>query len=69
LRLVDGLLPTFSILLPGRLLLRPFAVALFLVPFVGESGLPLRSLVGRTGRSFLRFTSVKPRSLAMLAKL
>ena len=45
LRLVDGLLPAFTLLLPGGLFPRPFTLAPFLLLFVGESGLSLRRLV------------------------
>src|SRR3954463_8988149 len=45
LRLVDRLLTAFALLLPRGLLPRPFNIAALLFPFVGESGLSLRSLV------------------------
>jgi hypothetical protein len=51
LRLVDGLLPAFTTLLPERLFPRPFALAVFLLAFIRESGLALRRLVaGARGR-------------------
>jgi hypothetical protein len=54
LRLIDGLLSPFTLLLPGGLFPCPFALAVLLLPFVGRSGLPLRRLVGRSGESLLR---------------
>lgn len=49
--LVDRLLTAFTLLLPGGLFLRPFKLPALLLPFVGESGPPLRSLVdGARGR-------------------
>jgi hypothetical protein len=59
LRLVDGLLPTFSLLLPGGLFLRPFTLAGPLLPFVGECGLPLRRLVDWPGGSLLRLVACR----------
>ena len=45
LRLVDRLLTAFTLLLPGGLFARPFALAALLLLFEGESGLSLRRLV------------------------
>src|ERR671912_2705420 len=51
LRLVDCPLTALTLFLSGGLLPRPFRLAGPLFPFVGESGLPLRSLVdGPRGR-------------------
>lgn len=51
LRLVDGLLPAFTALLPGGLFARPFKLAAPPFPFVVESGLPFRNLIdGARGR-------------------
>ena len=52
LRLVDGLLPAFTLLLPGGLFARPFTLAPFLLLFEGESGLSLRRLVDGAGGGF-----------------
>jgi hypothetical protein len=57
LRLGDGLLPVFVLFLPGGLFPCPRAIAALLLPFVGDSGLPLRRLVGRPGGSLLRFAA------------
>ena len=57
LRLVDGLLPVFALFLPGGLFPRPLAIAALLLPFVGDSGLLLRRLVGRPGGCLLRFAA------------
>ena len=54
LRLVDGLLPAFTLLLPGGLFPRPFTLAPLLLPFEGESGLSLRRLVDGAGGRLLR---------------
>ena len=59
LRLIDGLLSPFTLLLPGGLFPCPFALAVLLLPFVGRSGLPLRRLVGRSGGSLLRFAGFR----------
>jgi hypothetical protein len=53
LRLVDGLLLVFALLLPGRLLLGPLALATLALPFVRLSRLPVRRLV-RLGKRLLR---------------
>src|ERR1700730_13182864 len=50
LRLVDGLLPAFALLLPGRLLPGLFALATLPLAFVGLGGLPIDRLVGGRGR-------------------
>jgi hypothetical protein len=51
--LVDRLLTAFTLLLPGTLFARPFALAAPLLLFEGESGLSLRRLVdGARGRPF-----------------
>src|SRR6187399_2227485 len=53
LRLVDRLLPAFTLLLPGGLFLRPFKLAAPPFPFVVESGLSFRNLIdGARGRLF-----------------
>src|SRR5713101_1960826 len=57
LRLVDGLLPVFALFLPGSLFHRPLAIAALLLPFVGDSGLPLHRLVGRPGGGLVRFAA------------
>jgi hypothetical protein len=52
LRLVDGLLPAFTVLLPGGLFARPFKLAAPTFPFVVESGLSFRNLIdGARGRA------------------
>jgi len=48
LRLVDSLLPAFTLLLPGGLFPGPFQLVAPLFPFLGESGLALRRLVDQT---------------------
>ena len=58
LRLVDGLLASFTLLLPGSLLARPFPLAPFLLFFESESGLSVSGLVDREGRRLLRFTGL-----------
>jgi hypothetical protein len=51
LRLVDGLLTAFTVLLPGGLFARPFTLAGPPFPFVVESGLSFRNLIdGARGR-------------------
>jgi hypothetical protein len=51
LGLVDGLLPAFTVLLPGGLFARPFTLAAPPFPFVVESGLSFLNLVyGARGR-------------------
>jgi hypothetical protein len=52
LRLVDGLLPAFALLLPGRLLPGFFALATLPLAFVGLGGLPIDRLVGCAEDSF-----------------
>ena len=53
LRLVDRLLPAFTLLLPGGLILRPFKLAAPPFPFVVESGRSFRNLIdGARGRLF-----------------
>src|SRR6478672_493292 len=59
LRLVDGLLAAFTLLLPGDLFARPFTLAPFLLLFEGESGLSLRCLVDRTGGRLLRLMAFR----------
>jgi hypothetical protein len=59
LRLVDGLLPAFPLLLPGGFFPRPFTIAALLLPFVGGSCLPLRRLVDRLEGSLLRFAGLR----------
>jgi hypothetical protein len=49
LRLVDGVLPAFALLLPGRLFLGFLALAALPLPFVRLPDLPIRRLVGRGG--------------------
>jgi predicted lysophospholipase L1 biosynthesis ABC-type transport system permease subunit len=63
LRLVDGLLPAFALFLPGGLFPRPLAIAALLLPFVGDSGLLLRRLVGRPGGCLLRFAAMMNRAI------
>ena len=53
LRLVDGLLPVFALLVPSCLFLGFLSLAALPLPFVRLSGLPIRRLV-RLGRRFLR---------------
>ena len=47
LRLVDGVLPAFALLLTGRLFLRFLALAALPRPFERLRGFPIRPLVGR----------------------
>jgi hypothetical protein len=56
LRLVDGLLPAFTLFLPGGLLPRPFKFAALLFPLIGERCLSPRRLVDRARGSLLRLT-------------
>ena len=59
LRLVKGLLAAFTLLLSGGLFPYLFAFAARVLPFVGESGLPLRGLVYGPGRILLRFPAFR----------
>jgi hypothetical protein len=59
LRLVDGLLPAFTVLLPGCLFARPFTLAPLLLLFEGESGLLFRSLVDWAGGRLLRLMAFR----------
>src|SRR5207248_9728417 len=49
----------FTLLLSGGLFLRPFKLAAPLLPFVGESSLPLRSLVDGAGGRLLRLWALR----------
>src|SRR6202048_4836478 len=55
LRLVDGLLAALTLLLPGSLFLRLFALAALPLPFVGEGSPVFRGLVGGPASGLLRF--------------
>jgi hypothetical protein len=59
LRLVDRLLTAFTVLLPGGLFARPFALAPLLLLFEGESGLSLRRLVDGARGRLPRFTAFR----------
>jgi len=51
--LVDGLLPSCALLLPGRLFLNLLALATLALPFVRSGCLPVRRLI-QLGWRFLR---------------
>ena len=55
LRLVDRLLTAFTVLLPGGLFARSFALTPLLLLFEGESGLSRRRLVDGTEEGFFAF--------------
>jgi len=59
LRLVDGLLPARALHLPGGVLPRPLALAALPLPFVFESGLPLRRLVNGAGGWLFRLLAAR----------
>lgn len=59
LRLVDHLLTAFTVLLPGRLFARSFALTPLLLLFEGESGLSLRRLVDGARRRLRRSTAFR----------
>jgi hypothetical protein len=59
LRLVDRLLPAFTLLLPGGLFRRPFELAAPPFPFVVESGLSFRNLIDGARRRLLRLMTFR----------
>ena len=59
LRLVDRLLPAFTLLLPGDLFLRPFKLAAPPFPFVVEGGLSFRNLIDGARGRLLRLMTLR----------
>jgi hypothetical protein len=57
LRLTDGLLPAFALLLPRGLFPLQFTRAALLLSFIGESYLPLCRPVDRAGRWLVRLAA------------
>jgi hypothetical protein len=59
LGLVEGLLPAFTVLLIGGLFPRLLTLAALLLPFEGETSLPLRRLLDRPEGRLLRLTDFR----------